>query len=135
MTPTILRNVPRLFTLEEADALLPRLREVLADLRQAFDALETTEVEVAALRWKMRGNGHNVQDEAFARRQAARAAVHEQVSQIHELGCDLKDPQLGLVDFPSRLEGREVYLCWKMDEPEVAFWHPIDEGFASRKPL
>ena len=127
--------MPRLFTLEEANTLLPELREILAELRRAFDVLEATEAEVAAVRAKMRGNGHNVPDEAFARRQAAREAVHKQVSRIHEVGCELKDPRLGLVDFPGRLEGREIYLCWKMDEPEVAFWHPLDEGFASRKPL
>jgi hypothetical protein len=125
----------RLFTLEEANALVPRLREILADLRQAFEALEGAEGEVAGLRWRTRGNGHNLPDGPFARRQAARATVQQQLGRVQELGCELKDPRLGLVDFPSRFEGREVYLCWKMDEPEVAYWHPQDEGFASRKPL
>jgi hypothetical protein len=127
--------MPKLFTLEEANALLPQLREILADLQRAVDAFERVEGEVAKLRWKVRGNGHNVSDEALTDEHAARDAIGEQISRINELGCELKDPRLGLIDFPSDRDGDVVYLCWKADEPEVAYWHPLDTGFASRLPL
>src|SRR5437762_13799430 len=127
--------MPKLCALGEANALRPELRESLAELRQAVEALERVEPEVSALRWKIRGNGHNVSDEPFARQRAAREAIQRPLARIQELGCELKDPRMGLIDFPSRRGGEAVYLCWKLDEAEVAFWHPIDRGFASRRPL
>jgi hypothetical protein len=127
--------MPKLFTLEEANALLPELRETLADLRGAVEELARVEPEVSALRWKIRGNGHNVPDEPFARQRAAREAVQRPLARIQALGCELKDPRLGLIDFPSRRGGEVVYLCWKLDEAEVAYWHPTTVGFAGRRRL
>jgi hypothetical protein len=125
----------RLFTLEEANALLPRLREILLELRQTVGALERSEAEVGQLRRKLRGNGHNVPEEPFERLEAAREAAQRLIGQLQELGCELKDPRQGLIDFPSRRAGETVYLCWKLDEPTIAYWHPLDTGFAGRRPL
>ena len=58
----------------------------------------------------------------------------EIVNRIQETGVLVKDLDIGLVDFPSLLEGEEIYLCWKLGEDQIAFWHGIDEGFAGRKP-
>jgi hypothetical protein len=55
--------------------------------------------------------------------------------ELGDLGIQLKDPRLGLVDFPATMDGRAVLLCWKLDEPEVRFWHEADAGFDGRKPL
>jgi hypothetical protein len=55
--------------------------------------------------------------------------------ELEEIGCELKDYDLGLVDFPARLEGREIVLCWKLGEPAVAFWHEIDGGYSARQPI
>src|SRR5439155_22502493 len=71
-------------------------------------------------------------------RPAARALVEELdgiVAEIEASGAHLKDVQLGLVDFPAELDGEIVYLCWQFGEPEVAFWHRIEDGFAGRRPL
>ncbi len=57
------------------------------------------------------------------------------VQRIHALGCVLKDINQGLVDFPSRREGRQVFLCWKHGEEQVGFWHDAESGFAGRQPL
>ncbi len=57
------------------------------------------------------------------------------IHRIETFGCIVKDIDLGLVDFPSRREETAVYLCWKAGEPEVAFWHELDEGFQDRKPI
>ena len=127
--------MPKLFTLEEANALLPELRQILAELRRAVEELERVEPEVAALRRKVRGNGHGVSDGAFTQQQEAREKVNQLIGRVRDLDCELKDLRLGLIDFPSLRDGEMVYLCWKPDEPEVGFWHPLDVGFASRQPL
>jgi hypothetical protein len=57
------------------------------------------------------------------------------LAEINEVGCRVTDVEMGLVDFPARLDGAEVYLCWQMDEVEVAFFHGIDEGYTGRRPL
>jgi hypothetical protein len=134
-SPTILPGMATMFTLEQANALLPLLREILADLRRAVAALEQVEGDVGELRAKIRRNGRDVPDEALTRQQAARETINQQISRINELGCELKDPRLGLIDFPSERQGRVVYLCWKLGEPEVAYWHPLDTGIAGRQPL
>ena len=125
----------RLFTLEEANTLLPQLREILGNLREAVGQLERVEGEVTALRWKARGNGHNIPEEPFERRQAAREAARREIQRVQDLGCELKDPRTGLIDFPSRRGQEVVYLCWQLDEAEVSFWHPTNVGFAGRQPL
>jgi hypothetical protein len=56
-------------------------------------------------------------------------------SEVGSEGCEIKDLESGLIDFPTIWEGREVFLCWKLGEPEVEFWHEIDAGFAGRQPL
>jgi hypothetical protein len=63
------------------------------------------------------------------------AAIAESVAALNAAGVHVKDVEEGLVDFPARHRDRDVLLCWKVGEPEVAFWHGADEGFAGRKPL
>jgi hypothetical protein len=67
--------------------------------------------------------------------QGVEEALRTGVEQLAEWDIELKDLQLGLVDFPAMLEGRTVYLCWQLGEPEVAFWHETSTGFAGRQPL
>src|SRR5262245_65043753 len=77
-------------------------------------------------------------DELVRQRPAARALVEEidaTVGEIEESGVHLKDIQLGLVDFPAERDGEVIYLCWQFGEPEVAFWHRVEDGFAGRRPL
>ena len=63
------------------------------------------------------------------------AAISSLVNSIQEIGCIVKSIDEGLVDFPHVREGREVYLCWKYGEPDIAYWHEVDAGFAGRTPL
>jgi hypothetical protein len=125
----------RHFTLEEANALLPRLREVLTSLRTAVAELERATAGAAEVRSRIRGNGHAPPEEPLQQEQRAREAVASQIRQVQELGVKLKDPRSGLVDFPSLRGGRTVYLCWMLDEPTIAYWHPVETGFAGRQPL
>jgi len=64
-----------------------------------------------------------------------RDRMQEYLEELEKLGIELKDPFTGLVDFRAMMDGREVYLCWRMDEAEVAHWHELDTGFAGRKKL
>jgi hypothetical protein len=77
-------------------------------------------------------------EEFLRHRPAARALVEELdgiVHDIEESGVHLKDVQLGLIDFPSERDGEIVYLCWQFGEPEIAYWHRVEDGFAGRQPL
>ena len=67
--------------------------------------------------------------------EADQRRLREYVEELQHLGVELKGPADGLLDFPSELEGRIVYLCWKLGEPEVAHWHELDAGFAGRQSL
>lgn len=126
----------KLFTIAEANARVPQLRLLVERLqrgalrldeeRRAFAreaGVEPDTIDVAAL---TRG------------RPAARLLVEELdalVEDIEEGGAQLKDVELGLVDFPARLDGEVVCLCWQFGENEVTFWHRESEGFAGRRPL
>ena len=61
--------------------------------------------------------------------------LREAIEQMQELGCVIKDLDTGLLDFPTLFRGKEVYLCWKLGEPSIGFWHGVDEGFRGRKPI
>ena len=69
------------------------------------------------------------------RRAQERIGVARCVNAIHEQGAIVKSPDEGLIDFPAQREGEEILLCWRLGEDEVAFWHPLEEGFAGRKPI
>ena len=87
---------------------------------------------------KMTSNGHLLEAELNqARQQMAKAAaeVNRLIEEVQALGCELKDIEQGLVDFRTVMEGREVYLCWKLGEPGIAWWHELETGFADRQPL
>ena len=70
-----------------------------------------------------------------SRRDALGSRLKEMIEGIQEYGCQVKDLDLGLLDFPTLYEGREVCLCWRLGEPEIAFWHGVDEGYKGRKPI
>ena len=77
-------------------------------------------------------------DQALAlrnRRDNAVEQLRETIKEVQEFGCVIKDLDIGLLDFPTLFQGREVYLCWKLGEPAIAYWHGVDEGFAGRKEI
>jgi hypothetical protein len=73
--------------------------------------------------------------EAKAQRESTGEQIQAILENIQESGCLVKDLDTGLVDFPTLFHGREVYLCWKLGEPAIRFWHGTEEGFAGRKPV
>lgn len=126
----------RLFTLTEANQLLPRLIPILVGLRADREAGMRVQHELDALAPAMRGNGSGLRA-AELERELARLAhkIAAGVRQIAALGVEIKDLDHGLIDFPSLRDGRVVYLCWHLGEDRIAFWHEVDSGFAGRQPL
>jgi hypothetical protein len=129
---------PRQFTLEEAESLLPRLTELMIELRARKEEYDNFMRRVEELGQKMRGNGHLVDAElkaAQAGLEQSAESVSQVAEQIHDTGCELKGIEEGLIDFPTQMEGREVYLCWQFGEERIDWWHELDTGFAGRQPL
>jgi hypothetical protein len=129
----------KLFTLEEAEALLPKARDELLAMqacKREIDVLREALVDVAG---RATGNGHVKDEDSVAeKRRRAEALVeqlNERLARLNEWGIELKGLDEGLLDFPSEREGRVVYLCWKLGEERIAWWHEIDVGFAGRQPL
>lgn len=131
---------PRYFSLAEAQATVPRLREIFArarSLREGARALVEALEEAGALP----DEEVRVDPSAPPAIQAQQRELRERIAQIatllaevHELGAEVKAPD-GLVDFRSRHMGRVVYLCWKYPEERIAHWHELDAGFAGRQPI
>ena len=121
----------RHFSVAEANALLPRLEEVLAELREARDRLTDADLhEKLGEAAPSNGGGSPGRQigEAFLE-------VRGTLAGLAQLGLVVRDLDRGLVDFPAIRDGREVYLCWRVGEAEVGFWHGLEEGFAGRQPL
>jgi hypothetical protein len=129
---------PKRFTRDEAEELLPYIAPLLFKLRELKRQRDDLEAQGTELVQKSRGNGHGVDNEAGkVRREMEELGTHinELIEKVQGMGIELKDPELGLVDFRSIREGREVYLCWQLGEEHLSFWHEIDAGFAGRQPL
>jgi hypothetical protein len=128
----------RYFTREEAEELLPEISSVLRKIQEGRERMRTVEEELEILQVQAMGNGHHLferitrlQSELATSIQGLRAAMNE----LLEFGCVLKDPDTGLIDFLSLRDGREVYLCWRLGEDRIRFWHDLDGGFAGRQLL
>lgn len=128
-----------LFTIEQAEALLPQLRDELTEMQRCKRAVDELRPGLARAAESATGNGHvKNEDELAAKRRQAEALVDEintRLARINELGVELKDIDQGLLDFPSEREGRTVYLCWQLGEERIEWWHELDTGFAGRQAL
>jgi hypothetical protein len=125
------RIYERHFTPEEANALLPRLKPLLRQLRDAKDELTDAEAH-ELLSEAAPGNGGGEQGRQVG---VAFLEVRRLLQTLEEGGIVLKDIDRGLVDFPAMLEGHEVFLCWELGEDEVAHWHELEAGYRGRQPL
>jgi hypothetical protein len=125
-------SFPRLFTVDEANALLPTLREILQDVARHRDTLRE---RVPHMEQILRAAGANGGGRAGSEYGVEAYRLYLAVERIRELGVILKDLDAGLLDFPHEREGRVVFLCWHPPEEQVAFWHEIETGYAGRQPL
>jgi len=133
------RCVQRIFTPEEANEALTELRPVAEQMVAHRRALSEAQHRQAELVVTIAGNGGDLGpsdlQEAAAAIQREADGIAECVRVLDDAGVQVKSLEEGLLDFPSLRDGEDVLLCWQVGEPEVAFWHGIDEGFAGRKPL
>ena len=130
--------MPRTFTLDEANALLPRLREILSEMQEKKPQVEAIREEIVGMTKTASSNGHLVSQDVRDKQKMARTLIrrlNELGAQLSELGCEVKGIDEGLIDFRSEREGRTVYLCWKLGEDAITHWHEIDTGFGGRQPL
>jgi hypothetical protein len=133
-----MRERPRLFTLEEAQALLPGLKEILEKMQARKHTLDLLSAQIEDMSEATAGNGHSSGSKMVSlRHEAERAAADLEAlaAELHATGCELKGIDQGLVDFPSERNGRVVYLCWRLGEDTISYWHELDTGFAGRQPL
>ncbi|HEY3992189.1 MAG TPA: DUF2203 domain-containing protein [Ktedonobacteraceae bacterium] len=128
----------RYFTREAAEALLPQVSVVLRDIQREHAAMKEHELALEELEIRAKGNGHHlhehiakIQQELAKNVQALRSLMVE----LEKLGCELKDPETGLVDFLGLRDGREIYLCWLLGEERINYWHELHTGFAGRQPF
>jgi hypothetical protein len=128
--------MPRRFTPTEANEELREIRPLVEQLVQHQRELRRLQAEHEALAGRIAGNGGGA---ALARLEEAerreRVEIVRRVNEVHERGAIVKDLDTGLVDFPARLHGEEVLLCWRLGEEQVEHWHGLEEGFAGRKLL
>jgi hypothetical protein len=122
----------RIFTLAEAEALLPMLRTLLADIGEAWDRVRQLNPEVQKARDASAFDGFTKAGVDYVE---AISHLIFLIHQIKDLGVLLKDAEKGLCDFPYMRQGRVVYLCWQLGEDRIGYWHDIESGFAGREPL
>lgn len=122
----------RVFTLDEARAALPEVKALMARVQRARSALMQMSPDLWPMLQKAALNGGN--------REASAALLHfreleHNVKAILALGVIVKDVDSGLIDFLGMRSGREIYLCWRYGEEEIAYWHDLHTGLAGRQPL
>jgi hypothetical protein len=123
---------PRLFTPDQANALLDELRPLVEDMLKARARVTRLRPSLEPVLEKIVGNGGNKGTEKLYR---ALERLRHAVLAVQEHGVLVKDINTGLIDFPALREGKAVFLCWRYGEPRVEYWHDLDAGFTGRAPL
>jgi hypothetical protein len=120
----------RRFTLEQANRTLPLVSRIVADIVQVHQNATTQQEKLEKLqadskaRLEIERTLESLKDRFISLR-----------DELTNVGCELKDPQTGLIDFVGQHQGHDVYLCWKLGEQKIGYWHELDAGFAGRKPV
>ncbi len=127
------------FTLAEAQELLPAVERLLQDAMRSKPEFDESTAAVNRMKERIHMMGGTIVDHGEAleirqRRDSSSKRLRQAVEAIVGMGVQIKDIETGLVDFPTRFRGREVYLCWKLGEPSIEYWHG-EEGFRGRKAI
>ncbi len=133
---------PKTFTVAEANALLPKVKPLIEQLQGLQRSILQTNHRLDELMRKLSGgNGYPIQS---LKQEIETLTTHQlqlvegfqsALSQLEELECILKDLNTGLIDFYGLRGGEPVFLCWKLGEERIRFWHTLEEGYAGRQPL
>jgi hypothetical protein len=129
----------KFFTVAEANNTLPLVRVIVRDIMALAHELRERHERLNRLKPGDRFRLSDAHDEELHQVQVelerGQEKMEDYVRELAQLGVELKDPLSGLIDFPSLMNGRPVYLCWRLGEPEVAHWHELEAGFAGRQKL
>ena len=132
----------RFFTVDEANQRLPLVRVIVADIVTLFTDVQDRRQRLADLLQRDANRGQRTQSVYTEELEQMQADIDTDIERLNgfarelaELGAELKDPTIGLIDFPARVDDREVCLCWQQGESDIAFWHETDTGFAGRRPV
>lgn len=121
----------KFYTVEEANALVPKLKTLLQRIRDTQQAL-AEDKSVAVVREKASQNGGGLPGRHLSE---LSRTLERDLQQLQEWGIVLRDPSIGLIDFFHQRQGETVFLCWKLGESKVEWWHPVDTGIAGRERL
>jgi hypothetical protein len=130
----------RTFTLEEAQTLLPVLESLLRTSIEGKKRIEDIDAEMQALSHRIFLNGGTEVDIVGvagrkAEREKSLQKIKDALAEIDSIGVQVKDLDIGLLDFPCEVDGEIILLCWKLGETAITHWHGVSEGFAGRKPI
>lgn len=117
------------FTLSQAEKSLPLVSRIVADIVQTHDRAVQMQTDLE------QPLGSREQTHAQRQLDGMLDRLQDLVNELTDVGCELKDYQTGLIDFVGRHQGRDVYLCWKLGEEKISYWHEMNAGFSGRKPI
>ena len=131
---------PKIFSVEEANQLIPKLTSLLKELRSLRDEIESKKVEMDLLEIvgavSRQGASEEIQmPEQMETLNRMAGEFNKRLEELEDMGCQVKDLEQGLVDFFAVREGHLIYLCWKEGEDSIQYWHTLDCGFKGRQPL
>ena len=124
--------MPRFFTIREANEALEVIRPIMEDVQAIREKILANQPEAWPAIEKSAGNGGN---KTMSRLVDDFEKLDGMIHQILDTGVQIKDINIGLLDFSAMKDGREVYLCWKYGEDDIAFWHEVEAGYAGRQPI
>lgn len=119
---------PRRFTVEEANKSLPLVKRIVADIVKMHSRVTDLETALTAVASKEQPSLRSELDRAAER-------LGAYVVELQDIGCQLKDPKVGLIDFLGKYQDRTICLCWKLGEDKIEYWHEMNAGFAGRQPV
>ena len=132
-------NSDKLFTIEDANACLPLVRAIVSDMVQLAGDLDERRIRLEKLTAGRDMDAPDLYGDELAQieEELAKDAAHleEYIDEVAELGVETSSVTEGLIGFPSKMEGQSILLCWRFDEPDVAYWREPGEGSAERRPL
>jgi len=130
------------YTLEAANRTLPLVNAIVRDIVELYSDVHERRERLAKVRQRRGASRHDDRSPYTEELEHIEQELDKDIDrlraftdELQKLGVELKDPVSGLVDFHSRMDGREVYLCWKLGEEEIAYWHELDAGFSGRQSL
>jgi hypothetical protein len=128
---------PRIFSLEDAERALPLVRKIVADVQRVYEEWRGAVASYELVAAGVKSDGP--EPVALEQLRTEVAGYAEQmaglIDEVQEIGCELKDVRLGLVDFYALLDDRLVYLCWRLGEQGITHWHELNEGYGGRQPI